>query len=83
MELRWGRFDRMGQQRIVQLINKTNQFNLTTRRYTDEEVAEVIADPAVLSLQLRLLDRFGDNGVIALAIGRFVRSTMRSRSIPG
>ena len=72
MELRWGRFDRVGQQRIVQLINKTNQFNLTTRRYTDEEVAEVIADPAVLSLQLRLLDRFGDNGVIALAIGRFV-----------
>ena len=71
MELRWGRFDRMGQQRIVQLINKTNQFNLTTRRYSDEQVAEVVADPAVLSLQLRLLDRFGDNGVIALAIGRF------------
>jgi len=72
MELRWGRFDRIGQQRIVQLINKTNQFNLTTRRYTDGDVAKVIADPAVLSLQLRLLDRFGDNGVIALAIGRFV-----------
>jgi FkbH-like protein len=72
MELRWGRFDRVGQQRIVQLINKTNQFNLTTRRYIDAEVAEVIADPAVLSLQLRLLDRFGDNGIIALVIGRFV-----------
>ena len=70
MELRWGRFDRIGHQRIVQLINKTNQFNLTTRRYTDEEVAKVIGDPNVLSLQLRLLDRFGDNGVIALVIGR-------------
>ena len=34
MELRWSRFDRVGQQRIVQLVNKTNQFNLTTRRYT-------------------------------------------------
>ena len=82
MELRWGRFDRIGHQRIVQLINKTNQFNLTTRRYTDEDVAKVIADPTVLSLQLRLLDRFGDNGIIALVIGR-VRSMTRSRSIPG
>jgi FkbH-like protein len=70
MELRWGRFDRVGHQRIVQLINKTNQFNLTTRRYTDEDVAKVIDDANVLSLQLRLLDRFGDNGVIALVIGR-------------
>jgi FkbH-like protein len=70
MELRWGRFDRVGQQRIVQLINKTNQFNLTTRRYTDDEVAKVIDAPNVLSLQLRLLDRFGDNGIIALVIGR-------------
>ena len=45
MELRWGRSTKIGRQRIVQLINKTNQFNLTTRRYTDEEVATVIADP--------------------------------------
>lgn len=72
MELHWGRFDRIAQKRIVQLINKTNQFNLTTRRYTEDEVAKVIADPRVLSLQLRLLDRFGDNGVIALVIGRFL-----------
>jgi FkbH-like protein len=69
MELQWSRFDRIGRQRIVQLINKTNQFNLTTRRYTDDDVANVIADRKVLSLQLRLLDRFGDNGIIALVIG--------------
>ena len=55
-------FDRVGLQRIVQLINKSNQFNLTTRRYTDEDVLAVMADPDAFGLQLRLLDRFGDNG---------------------
>src|SRR6185312_7503440 len=63
-------FDRVGLRRIVQLINKSNQFNLTTRRYTDEDVIAVMADPEAFGLQLRLLDRFGDNGVIAIVIGR-------------
>jgi len=63
-------FDRIGLQRIAQLINKSNQFNLTTRRYTEEDVIAVMADPEAFGLQLRLLDRFGDNGVIAIVIGR-------------
>ena len=84
MELRWGRFDRVGLQRIVQLINKTNQFNLTTRRYTEAEVAAVIADPAVLTLQMRLLDRFGDNGIIAHRDRpAAIATTSDARSIPG
>ncbi|MSP02594.1 MAG: HAD-IIIC family phosphatase [Acetobacteraceae bacterium] len=70
MRLIWKPFDRVGLQRIVQLINKSNQFNLTTRRYTDEDVIAVMADPEAFGLQLRLLDRFGDNGVIAIAVGR-------------
>ena len=70
MELIWKRFDKIGMQRIVQLINKSNQFNLTTRRYTDEDVIAVMADPDAFGLQLRLTDRFGDNGVIAIIIGR-------------
>jgi FkbH-like protein len=70
MELRWGRFDKMSQQRVTQLINKTNQFNLTTRRYTDEEVAAVAENPRMLSMHLRLIDQFGDNGIIAIIIGR-------------
>ena len=69
MELRWSRFDRIGAARIVQLVNKTNQFNLTTRRTTPEIIAAIIADPAALSLQLRLLDQFGDNGIIAIVQG--------------
>jgi FkbH-like protein len=72
MQLIWKRFDRIGLQRIVQLINKSNQFNLTTRRYTDEDVLAVMADPNAFGLQLRLTDRFGDNGIIAIIIGRLL-----------
>ena len=75
MQLIWQRFDRIGLQRIVQLINKSNQFNLTTRRYTDEDVIAVMADPDAFGLQLRLLDRFGDNGMIAIIIGRLQPNT--------
>jgi len=70
MRLLWRRFDRVGLQRIVQLINKSNQFNLTTRRHTEADVLAVMDDPDAFGLQLRLLDRFGDNGVVAVAIGR-------------
>ena len=70
MQLIWKHFDRVGLQRIVQLIAKSNQFNLTTRRYTDEDAIAVMADPDAFGLQLRLLDRFGDNGAIAIAVGR-------------
>jgi FkbH-like protein len=70
MELIWRPFDRVGLQRTVQLINKTNQFNLTTRRYSEADVLAVIDDPRAFGLQLRLTDRFGDNGIIAIVIGR-------------
>ena len=65
----WSRFDRVGLARIVQLINKTNQFNLTTRRVNEEQVAALIDDAEALTVQVRLLDRFGDNGIIAIVAG--------------
>jgi FkbH-like protein len=70
MEMIWRRFDRIGLQRTVQLINKTNQFNLTTRRYTEEDVVEIMQSNKAFGLQLRLVDRFGDNGIIAICIGK-------------
>jgi FkbH-like protein len=70
MEARWSRFDRLGLQRVVQLINKTNQFNLTTRRTTEDAILALIGDSRSLSLQIRLLDRFGDNGIVAIVSGR-------------
>ena len=69
MELQWSAFDMVGLQRIVQLINKTNQFNLTTRRYTEAEVLQAMKNPRAFTLQLRLVDRLGDNGIIGIVIG--------------
>ena len=63
-------FDATGRARIVQLINKSNQYNLTTRRYTDPEVAAAEDDPEVFTLQVRLADIFGDNGMISVVICR-------------
>jgi FkbH-like protein len=63
-------FDAKGRARIVQLINKSNQYNLTTRRYTEPEILEVERNPEVFSLQVRLADIFGDNGMISVVICR-------------
>ena len=63
-------FDDAGRARIAQLINKSNQFNLTTRRYTEAEVLAVQRDPQAFTLQVRLSDSFGDNGIISILICR-------------
>jgi FkbH-like protein len=63
-------FDATGRTRIVQLINKSNQYNLTTRRYTDPEVAAAEDNPEFFTLQVRLADLFGDNGMISVVICR-------------
>ncbi len=55
-------------ERIYQLINKTNQFNLTTKRYTKSEVDEVYKDPNQILLYGKLKDKFGDNGLISIII---------------
>lgn len=70
MEITFQPFDETGRARITQLINKSNQFNLTTRRYTEAEVAEIERDPACFTLQSRLADAFGDNGMISVVICR-------------
>jgi FkbH-like protein len=56
-------------ERITQLINKTNQFNLTTRRYTAAEVEAIAQDSSCVTLYGRLIDRFGDNGLVSVVIG--------------
>ncbi len=70
MEMVWRRFDYAGLQRVVQLINKTNQFNLTTKRYSEADIRSLMSDGNLLTWQMRLKDRFGDNGVIAILIAR-------------
>jgi FkbH-like protein len=65
-------FDAPGRARIVQLINKSNQYNLTTRRYADPQVIEAENDPNTFTLQVRLADIFGDNGMISVIICRTI-----------
>lgn len=62
-------FDAVHYARIAQLSNKSNQFNLTTHRYTKEEIEEIANDPSYLTLYGKLEDRFGDNGVVSIVIG--------------
>lgn len=56
--------------RIAQLTNKTNQFNLTTRRYTLAEMEAIAAAPENITLYGRLADRFGDNGLVTVVTGK-------------
>lgn len=70
MVIEFGPFDTVNRARIIQLINKTNQFNLTTRRYTQSDIEQLEADPSNLCLQVRLNDQFGDNGMISVVICR-------------
>lgn len=55
--------------RISQLSNKSNQFNLTTKRYTQPEIETISEDDRYITLYGRLKDRFGDNGVVSAIIG--------------
>ena len=70
MEIQFAPFDRVGRARISQLINKSNQFNLTTRRYSEADVAAAEAHLDVFTLQVRLIDSFGDNGMICVIVCR-------------
>ena len=70
MSVVFGPFTAVDHARIVQLFNKTNQFNTTTRRYTSEEIASIANLPNALTLQFRLLDRIGDNGLVSAMILR-------------
>lgn len=70
MKAQIGGFDPAYFSRIAQLTNKSNQFNLTTHRYSQSEIEQIAADPQYLTLCGRLEDKFGDNGVVSIVIGR-------------
>ena len=56
--------------RIAQLTQKTNQFNTTTRRYSEVEIENLIADPQCRVVVMSSADRFGDQGIVAVGILR-------------
>jgi FkbH-like protein len=56
--------------RVAQLTQKTNQFNLTTQRHTEQQIAEMAARPDWQVLAIKVRDRFGDHGLVGVAITR-------------
>lgn len=54
--------------RIAQLTNKSNQFNLTTQRFTQAQIEQMAADEKYITLYGKLADKFGDNGVVSVVI---------------
>ncbi|OPZ21233.1 MAG: hypothetical protein BWZ04_01174 [Firmicutes bacterium ADurb.BinA205] len=56
-------------QRITQLTNKSNQFNCTTRRFTESEIEEISNNDSYIRLCGQLSDKFGDNGIVSVVIG--------------
>ncbi|MBE6836695.1 MAG: HAD-IIIC family phosphatase [Ruminococcus sp.] len=65
-----GDFKPMYLARITQLTNKSNQFNLTTKRYTQTEMEQTFNDENCIRLCGRLEDKFGDNGIVSVVVGR-------------
>jgi FkbH-like protein len=70
MEITMSPFDDAGRARIVQLISKSNQFNLTTKRYNDLDIKEFQDNNCFFTSQIRLKDTLGDNGMISIVICR-------------
>lgn len=61
-------FNKFNTPRIAQLSQRSNQFNLRTVRYTDEDIARLGEDPNVIDVSFTLEDKFGDNGLICVVI---------------
>jgi FkbH-like protein len=69
-------FDELHLSRITQLVAKTNQFNLTTRRHGAEALRVFMADADWVALYLKLKDRFVDHGLVAVALARQAGDTL-------
>ena len=58
--------------RVAQLTQKTSQFNLTTRRYSEEDIRSLIADSNVAVYSLTVRDRFGTLGLVGVLVLRII-----------
>lgn len=67
MKVAIGPIDDRTMPRVVQLLAKTNQFNVTTRRHTAPQLSSMLAGGAI-GLWMRVADRFGDHGLVGVAI---------------
>lgn len=72
-------FESIYMARIAQLTNKSNQFNLTTKRFSQSEIENIAQNPQFITLYGKLEDKFGDNGVVSVVIGEKEGKTLHIR----
>ena len=72
-------FEAMYMARIAQLTNKSNQFNLTTRRFSQSEIEAIAQNSQYITLYGKLEDKFGDNGVVSVVIGEKEEKVLHMR----
>ena len=72
-------FENIYIQRIAQLTNKSNQFNLTTLRCSEDDIRAMAENPNWLCLYGKLVDKFGDNGVVTVVAGEQQGDTLYLR----
>jgi FkbH-like protein len=75
MEIVFAPFDAIGRARIAQLVQRSNQFNLTTKRYSEADITRWEENADAFTLQVRLADKYGDNGMISIVICKKTSTT--------
>lgn len=70
MKIEVAQFESSRLTRIAQLLQRSNQFNLTTHRYNERECEAMMHDPDCIALYGSLRDRFGDHGLISIIVAR-------------
>ena len=76
-------FESMYFGRISQLTNKSNQFNLTTKRCTVSDIENFATDENYITLYGQLSDKFGDNGIVSLLMGKIDTDSETAQSVGG
>ncbi len=69
-------FDDFSVPRIAQLTQRSNQFNLRTKRYSEEQIKSMKNNPAFMTFQINLSDKYGEYGLISLVIGEIKVRTL-------
>lgn len=76
MKAEIGAFVPLYMARIAQLTNKSNQFNLTTKRLSQADIEHMAEDSSYITLYGKLADKFGDNGVVSVVIGKIKKDAL-------
>lgn len=72
-------FEEMYVSRIAQLTNKSNQFNLTTLRCSEDDIRKMMSSDNWITLYGKLEDKFGDNGLVTVIAGEIVENELHIR----